>query len=552
VSTLAIVALMVVGCGNVVGVSTSKGIPTGGPSGSITISNEQGTTWSCGFNPFNAAQNYLSFGPTYEMLTFVDSLKNGATTPWLAQSYAWSTGDTTLTFKIRSGAKWTDGDPFSAQDVAYTFNLLKADPGIDLNAVWTVLTSVTVQNSNQVVFQFNKPSVPYFYYIADQTPIVPEHIWSNVGDPVTYGDTNPVGTGAYEMAACSPANIKYTANPHYWQPGVPKIETYNYPSFTSNPPANELLATGGAQWGSQFIPNIQSYYLSKSPDYHTWTPPFANYSLFFNLKDPTVSNLAVRQAVAYAINRPQVSKIAEYGYEPAANQTDVVTPTYTSWLDSSLSSQYHDYSYDPARAISILKTAGFTEKNGTFYTPSGQPLGFTIINLSGATDTIASVNVIVEELKAVGIQATLELLSQSTFVADLFDGNYQVGYYFENGGPSPYYELREILDSANSAPIGQSAASNWERYSSTATDALLNEYAATTNVATQHAIVDKLEGVMLADVPVIPVVEYVAWYQYDTADIGGWVTEKDPYAFPAAYILPDFGVVMDHLYMLKK
>jgi peptide/nickel transport system substrate-binding protein len=67
-------------------------------------------------------------------------------------------------------------------------------------------------------------------------------------------------------------------------------------------------------------------------------------------------------------------------------------------------------------------------------------------------------------------------------------------------------------------------------------------------VATQHSIIDSLERVMLTDVPVIPVVEEVDWYQYDTASIGGWPTQQDPYAQPAAYDTPDLEVVLLHLY----
>ncbi len=215
--------------------------------------------------------NGLSFGPVYEPLVFVNALQSGKTTPWLASSFAWSNGNKTLTFTIRKGVKFSDGSPMSAADVAFTFNLLKKFKALDLNSVWSVLSSVTQQGDN-VVMNFKSPAVPYFYYIADQVGIVPMKIWSKLSNPVNFTDKNPIGTGAYTVK-CSPQLITYTASKHYYQPGEPHIGTILYPSYTSNDPANLDLATGKAQWGGQFIPSINKFYTSKSPSYHYWFPP---------------------------------------------------------------------------------------------------------------------------------------------------------------------------------------------------------------------------------------------------------------------------------------
>jgi peptide/nickel transport system substrate-binding protein len=543
-----LLAAALAACGGSSPSASSGSGSASGPSGTLTISNEQGTLWTCSFNPFNPSNlaQGVTFGQVYEPLAFVNTLQSGKATPWLATAWAWSNGNKMLTFTIRNGVKWNDGTPMTAADVAFTFNLMKKFPTLDLNSVWSVLSSVT-QQGNKVVMTFKNAAVPYFYYIADQTPIVPQHVWSTIANPVSYADANPVGTGAFTVNPCSAQNITYVANPHYWQPGEPKLAKVLYPAFTSNDPANTYLATGQAQWGSQFIPNIESFYTSKSPDNHYWFPPIANVTLIPNLTVPGLNNAAVRQAMAYAIDRNRVSQIGEYGYEPPANQTGIVTPTFSSWQDTSAASQY-DYTYNPAKAKQILTSAGFKMgSNGIFASPSGKPLSFTVINIGGYSDWVASMQVIQQDLKAVGIQITTDNLSQNDFLSRLYNGDYQLAYNNQQGGPSPYYEFRQWLYSANSAPIGKQASSNWERYSNPATDALINQYATTTSQAQQQQIVDQLQQVLLKDVPFIPVTEEVAWYQYNTSKFTGWVTQSDPYAVPAAYFYPDMGQVLLHL-----
>jgi peptide/nickel transport system substrate-binding protein len=549
VAVLATAGLFAAACGGSSSSSTGSS-NNAAPSGVLTIDNESGGTWTCDFNPFNLSYIGYSMGNVYEPLMFVNTLQNAKVSPWLATSYAWSNGNKTLTFTIRKNVKFTNGDPLTPADVVYTFNLLKANKTLDINSVWSVLSSVAPQGSDQVVMQFKAVAVPYFYYIADQVAIVDQKVWSKVANPVTYADKNPVGTGPFMVSSssCTPQNIKYTANPHYWQPGMPKVGTVNYPAFLTNDTANTYLANGQAQWGSQFIPSIQKFYLSKSPNYHYWFPPVANVSIFINLTNPILKNPAVRQAMAYAIDRHKASLIGEYGYEPASNQSGIVTPTFSGWMDAQQAASYgNNYAYNPQKAISILQAAGFKKGSDGIMAKGGQKLSFTILDNGGFSDWVAAVNVIQQDLKAIGIQVTANNVAYSTWQNDLYTGKFELGYGSETGGPSPYYEMRQWLYSANSAPIGTAAGSNFERYNDPATDALINQYATTADPAQQHSIVNQLEAIMLKQVPVIPITESVDWFQYDTGSFSGWPTQGNPYAQPAAYNYPDWGQLMLHL-----
>ena len=532
--------------------TSSKAVSTGTVSGKLVVDNESGSTWTCQFNPFNPAVTLVSFGWIYEPLEYVNILKPGSVTPWLANTSAWSNGFKTLTFTIRSGATWSDGQPFSAADVAYTFNAMKSDKAIDLNALWSAdggpLTSVALKG-DQVVFTFNAPSQPYFYLVADQTPIVPKHIWSalNQGKLHSYADTHPVGTGPYLMSSCAPQNIKYLNNPHYWQssPGhpVPAVKEVDYPAFLSNTPANLFLSQGQAQWGGQYIPNIQSFYISKDPAHrHYWFPPVLNVSLFPNLTNSVLSQLPVRQAISEAIDRPTVSRLGESGYQAPANQSGVILPTYQSWSDPSLTPT----TYSPSKAEQTLQAAGFTKgSNGIYQDKSGSPLSFTIKTISGFSDWDASLQLITQELKAVGIAVTVQDENTTSYTADLTGGHFQLAYGGSGGpapspGPSPYYELRGLLFSGN---IG---STNYEHYKSASTDALFNQYSSASQ-SQQVNIIHEIQKVMVDQVPIIPVTEGVDWYQYDTSHFGDWPTESNPYAQPSPYQAPDMGVVLTHL-----
>jgi len=514
------------------------------PRGVLTIANSGNSSWTCGFNPFNGSATSLSLGPIYEPLAFVNTLHNGKATPWLATAWRWGPANRSLIFTIREGVRFTGGTPMTAADVVFSFNLIRKHPALDLYGVWSVLSGVRQTQAGQVLMTFKRAAVPYFYYIADDIPIVPERIWSKIANPAAYPDAHPVGTGAFLLRSCSKEDIIYTANHRYWRPGEPRIAEVKYPALQSNDPANTLLATSQAQWGSQFIPNMRAFYLSQSPDFHYWFPPTTAVALMINLTDPLLRNVKIRQAMAYAIDRPQVATYAEYGYELPANQADIVTPTFSGWLDRPLLARY-DYSYDPARARRLLASAGLRPgRDGVLADRAGHKLTFSVLDVAGYTDWMAAVQVIERDLKAVGIAVQPENVSGNSYENRLSYGRFQLAYGSQAGGPTPYYELWQWLYSGSTAPVGQPAATNFDRYSNPATDRLLAAYEATASTAAQHLIVARLEQAVLTDVPFIPVTEAADWFEYDAAAFSGWPTGAHPYAQPSVYISPDWGQVL--------
>ena len=554
---LAAVCMLATACGGSSSKSSGTTANTGKVGGKVVIVNVTGSTWTCQFNPFNSTvlNTGATFAPIYEPLQFINILQSTKPPiPMLATSSQWSNGFKTLTFTIRKGVNWSDGKPFSASDVVYTFNAMKSDKAIDLNALWTAdggpLTKVAMKGTDQVVFTFKAASQPYIYFVADQTPIIPQHIWSSLDQSKlhSYADAKPVGTGPYLVSTCAATNIKYLRNPKYWQSTsghpVPAIQEVDYPGFLSNTPANLLLSQGQAQWGGQYIPNVQSFYVAKNPTHrHVWFPPVGNVALITNLSNPLLGKLPVRQALAYAINRSAVSRLGEGGEQQPANQTGVVLPTFQSWYNSSLSQP----SYNPAKAEQILKSAGFTKgSDGIYHDASGNRLAFTIKTITGYSDWDASLQIITQQLKAVGIAVTVQDENSAPYTTDLQGGKFQLAYAGTGGvgpapGPSPYYELRGWLFSGN---IG---SSNFSRFKSGSTDALFNAYAGASQ-SQQVQIMHQVQKVMVDQIPFIPVTQGVDWYQFDTTHIEGWPTQSNQYSQPSPYAFPDNGQVLTHLH----
>lgn len=520
--------------------------------GTVVIDNVSGSLWTCNFNAYSTSSSSgqgLSGGIFYEPLYYINAL-NGHQTPWLASSYRWSNGNKTLSFTIRKNVRWSDGKTLTPSDVVFTFRLLKRFSGLDLQAVWTVLSGVR-QQGDTVIFTFKRPSVPFFYYIAGQDYILPQHIWSHIKNPVGYTNPHPVGSGPFLLSKCSPQDVTYVRNPHYWQVGRPYVTKVEYPAFLGNQAGNQELAQGTANYGGQYIPNIKAYYLSRDPMHrHIWYPASSDLGLWTNLKVWPLNILKVRQAISYGLDRGTISRLGVYGYLPPASQSGVVLPGQSSWFDRSLAAKY-TYGYEPAKAMALLRSAGFRRGPGGIWQKNGRKLSLTMINVGGYTDWVAEALFVRSTLAKIGIQINTQNLSGNDVTTREEQGRFQLAYGSGSlgAGPTPYYWFHDLLDSALTAPIGKTASTNFDRYSSPATDRLIQQFATTTNVAAQHHAMDGIEKVMLTQVPFIPVLEQVSWFQYDTSKIVGWPSAANPYANPSPYNIPDWEVVLTRVHL---
>ncbi len=500
-------------------------------------------TFPDNFNPFSSSANPGTIGLIYQPLFYLDNV-SGHTFDLLGTSYSWSNNNKTLTVDLRKGVKWTDGVPFTSKDVVFTFNMIKKYPAADTNGVWTQLSGVKASGNYKVVFNFKQANVPFSFYVLS-TNIVPQHIWSKVGDPTKVTNTNPVGTGPYVLISFNSQIYKFMSNLQYWG-GVPVVRSVEYPAFTSNTSADLALAKGQATWGGLFIPGIQSVYTSKNPNNHYWFPPNNVVMLYTNLQDPLLKNLVVRKAMSMAIDRQKIYMEGEYGYEPVASPTGLILPNNKAWLNPKLPKADQQFTYNPSAAIKLLKSAGYKQNSqGIFVSPQGKPLNFTLQVVSGWTDWDADAALIAQDLKSIGINVTVQEEQFGAYYSNIGNAkkNYQLAISWTNSGPTPYYLYENMLN-----PQGNF---NVEQLNNPTITSMLDKYSTTSNATAQKQYIYQIQQYVAEQLPSIPLVYGATWYEYNDAQYTGWPSPTNPYINPAPYTNVAQAIVLTHLRPVK-
>src|SRR5438270_5596503 len=294
-----------------------------------------------GFNPFNTHTNAGILGLVYETLYFVN-VNGGAFTPMLATDYKWNSNNTQVTFTMRQNVKWNDGQPFTADDVVFTFNTMKQYPAADSNGVWSFLSNVTAPEANTVVMTFQKAYPPVLATIAGHVYIIPKHIFASVGDPTKYLTDKPVGTGPFTLTRYQADLAVFDKNPNYWQANQVKVDEVRFPEYKDNSTLALALPKGDIDWAGYFSPTLQQDFVSKDPaHFHLFMDAINLYSICVNQKDPVVggqAGLPVRLALSTALDRGQIAAQATAGLEPPGSMTGLVLPTAKDWLDPQFSS----------------------------------------------------------------------------------------------------------------------------------------------------------------------------------------------------------------------
>jgi peptide/nickel transport system substrate-binding protein len=481
------------------------------------------------FNPFDGASPIQGMGATglvYEPL-YEFNLANPSVAPypWLATAYTWGNGGKSITFTIRQGVKWNNGTPFTAADVAFTFNYIKkfaSSKTNDINLGGLDLTSVT-QSGNTVTLNFPSPQYMKFEDIAGQA-ILPKSVWSSVTDPATFNDPNPVGTGPYVLGNYTPEGFTMVKNKYYWQP-VPVAKVY-FPDYTTNSGAQTALFGGQIDWTGNYIPSLQQDFINKAPTNHAYEGADSSNALYPNLTQWPTNQLAVRQAIDVALNRQAIDTQGESGLEvPVLNASGITQPAFSAWLAPSLASDNLPATGSASQAASILTKAGYKKDSAGYFALNGKEVDVAITTPGSYSDYANDVSLAVNELQAAGIKATFNNVSVNAYNADAQDGSFQLLLRWGSGGITPYNLYDGWLDPSL---IG-TGNGNYERLNNPTITSELNKLNSAQTVSQQTADLAPIEQYVAQQLPVIPTTVSAEWCEYSSAHFTGWPTQSNPY-----------------------
>ena len=484
-------------------------------------------------NPFLTTSAAASLGyrwQIYEPLMMWNPVKPGdPMKPWLATKAEWSSDYSSVKVTIRDNATWSDGQKVTADDVAFTYNLVKKFPALNDQGVPYVDATAS---GNEVTIKMESPQFVNQQKVLWRVPIVPKHIWEKIADPTTDPVKQPVGSGPYTLKSFTPATTTLTVRDKgYWQ-DLPKVKELRYTSYTDNSAQTTALANGESEWSFVFIPNYQTVFVAKDQAHHkVWAPPVLGiHGLYLNTTKKPFDDPALRRAMNMVIDRQDIFTTAEAGYfHPLVKSvTGLPSPAGDAFVAPDYKGQEHKVDVEGAKAL--LTGAGYKLDGNTLKDKTGKPVTIKLTDPAGWSDYQTSLEIVKDGLSKIGIAATVDKANQDAWFRNVEQGNFEATFRWTEGGATPYDIYRTVMDGRQLKPIGTaSPAGDFGRFNNKeATDALI-AYANATDDAARTAAMNTLQKVFVEQVPMIPVGADNIGGAYSTKNWTGWPDDANPY-----------------------
>jgi peptide/nickel transport system substrate-binding protein len=447
--------------------------------------------------------------PYPELLTVVPTQANGGIS---------KDGDT-ITWHLRKGVRWSDGAPFNADDVIFSTHVVLNPANNEVGRDgWNLITKMDEPDKYTVVYHLRHPYASYeptFFGSAGANPtVLPKHILGNLPN-INHAAYNakPVGIGPFRVVVWRRGEgVDLEPNPYYFR-GMPKLKRVTYKFIPSRDTLVTSMQTGDVDMWPQAPASFITRLLGIS-NFRTdviVTPWYSH--LDFNVTRPLVSDVRVREAIRYAIDRRSLVAKVVRGYgiiqESTVSPNVPIAPTIP-FVD-----------YDPAKARQLLDSAGWRVGADGIRVKNGQRLSLQFPYYTGSSAADATVEFLREELKAVGIEIQTRQYAPAMYFAAYQDNGIVYGGKWDMTmfawQTDPIGEISNIWECDQIPPNGQ----NVTRFCNKQLDTLLEQFKLTYNTEAHRKILEQEEKIIAANAASIVLYVWKAGNSYNK-NLTGW------------------------------
>jgi peptide/nickel transport system substrate-binding protein len=440
--------------------------------------------------------------------------------PALAERWEVEAGGRIYRFHLRPDVVWHDGEPFTAADVRYTFEevLLKYHARTRAS-LGTSLEEIAAPDEHTVEFRFREPYAPLLRQLnVLEAPILPSHVYAGTDPTRNPANLDPIGTGPFRFVSYTPGSeIRYEANPHYFLPGLPRLDRIVFRVIPDNGSRVIALEAGEVDWLFG-VPGPDQGRLRANPDIELMSSPRSGggdnciMTLSFNLDRPVLRDVRVRRAIAYAIDRDQFVERVLFGDGRVADApiSSGIPFAHARGLDMP--------TFDPAAARRLLEQAGWSREAGRVRraqdvagVPYGTPLEIDFLHFPAFTPYGELLRA---QLGRVGVRVRLRALEPAVFVESVFrDRDFDTNIISYCNSTDPEIGVRRLYISANIAPV---PFSNSSGYRNASVDSLFDAARSTLDTAERRRLYRQIQGILVEDLPYYWIVETLATRAYRT------------------------------------
>lgn len=469
-------------------------------------------------------QGYMTLSYIFDTLMWKDE---SGLIPYLAEDYSVSEDGLTYTFQLRKGVSFTDGTPFTAEDVKFTFDYMKEHPYKWVSV--SMVEEASVVDEHTVEIKLNKTYNPFLSDVAGSLPILPKHIWENVTEPETFTEPEAaISTGPFILENYDAAAGTYTfkANEDYFYGDV-QIDKLVIANVSGGDSKEALLSGEIAA-----APNISykaAMSLKDSPEYTVLEGPSLSVTrLYFNFDEEAMAVKEIRQAMYHAVNLDEIVEKAYggAGYPGSAGHVQPGTPWYNP--------DVRQYAYDVETAKKMLSEAGAADSNGDgILEYNGEEMSYTL-TFTENDEKLAEL--LVSYMKAVGIELVPQSADDATVKAAISEGNFELAFNTNGSfGGDPVFLSRFATVGADGAPsVTGQGGTTWE---SEEYNRIYNESAVEQDDVKRHQQVNELQEIIAEELPCLTLYYKKAVAAYNNTIFDGFYYTPDGISIAVPFIM---------------